>query len=63
MLIDVHVPLHAEDRVYIFGDTALHSACRTGHSALVQAMLRNSNDVNVRNSRGETPLFVVATKL
>lgn len=41
------------------GSTALHLACRQGHSEVVQWLAEeNRADIHAENSNGETPLHV-----
>ncbi|AAZ10708.1 ankyrin, putative [Trypanosoma equiperdum] len=42
------------------GETVLHLASRIGDAALIEIILAKGGDINARNSRKETPLFVAA---
>ncbi|XP_063405875.1 serine/threonine-protein phosphatase 6 regulatory ankyrin repeat subunit A-like [Mytilus trossulus] len=41
-----------------FGLTALHSACKNGHTEIVKAILEFDSNVNEKDENGSTPLFL-----
>lgn len=45
----------------VAGDTALHAAASLGHDTVVQFLVAQGAEINVKNKRGQTPLMAVLT--
>lgn len=55
LLIDGTVNLNQKNKD---GDTALHAACKSGHTSFVKFLVDHSSHVNVTDSYGRTPIAV-----
>ncbi|PRP81638.1 ankyrin repeat-containing protein [Planoprotostelium fungivorum] len=57
-LLDSGISVNARDDCN--GSTALHFACLKGARQVIEVLVKNGADVNVRNDRGVTPLYYLA---
>jgi ankyrin repeat protein len=48
--------IHAKDD----GNTVLHFACRVGNVFLIRRLLRHGEDINARNTAGQTALDIAS---
>ena len=52
--------INSKDPMY--GNTALHMACFSGHASVVDFLLKNNANVNCRNKNNDTPLYCAFRK-
>ncbi|EKX40794.1 hypothetical protein GUITHDRAFT_75194 [Guillardia theta CCMP2712] len=59
-LLNLQPPKIDVDAAGMMGNTALHRACRRGHSNIVRMLIEAGADVNKPNSKQQFPLHVAA---